>query len=195
MVIMGANEPAGFSQYEIFTRANYPEFNFALDPVAAKIVVEDFKCDKQIVSFDSCLRSFSIHRDEVVKEFDKYIGESGGVHFIERLSISHLFKIAVDVYGFENLFSCDLVAAVFAFYEKELDIERKCVSRAYIEIDDPKLKGLLKVDEQSNDSTLNGDSNYKTEIIISINKKQVEEIFKKSLAKLAALDRQQKLRH
>ena len=173
--------------YSVFTSVNYPEFNFAVDPVAAKIVIEEFKCDTQIVTFDACLRSFSIKVEEVIQEFEKYIDKSGRVHFIERLGISHWMNIAGPIYGFEALFSCDLVAAIVAFYAKELRIESKAIKQATVEIAEPKMEGLFKVIETDEPAVRN------IEVVIKIDKEQVENVFKQHLAKLAALDHQENL--
>jgi len=181
LVIMGGNEPVGFSPLPAIETVNYPEFNFALDPLAAKIVVEDFACAKLIVTFDACRRSFMVHKSVLEVEFAKYLPASKRVHFLERLALLHLVNIVWPRVGIDSLVSCDFVAAVCAFYADQCTVESKFVAKASVEVNEPNLRGLLKI--VSYEDASNGEKN--TEIVIQINKEQITNVFLQALAKLA----------
>lgn len=188
LIIMGGTEPDNFSEFDVL-QINNPEFNFRMDPLAAKIVLEEYLCPIKMYTFDCCLRSFSIEMTRLRSEFQKY--ENGKrCNFIQSIGFLHAkfvekeFKIVSDTFN-NSFFSCDFVAAAGAFY----DIKCEAIYK--------KLDQMYTIDIENNNRAKHGSfksysekqlKNSNIEICIKMNQDCVFEVFKELLNRLNRLD-------
>jgi hypothetical protein len=175
---MGGSEPKDFSEYpDSSTEINYPEFNFRIDPHAAKIVFDRFKCPIVVFTFDTCLRSFHMPTVDLEKEFDKYRSKSQRCDFLANIGLKHRAKV-LNPHIFR---SCDLLATIGTFYADECKCVRKHLGKYTIEVHDKKLNGIFTpVDDASETREI--------ELCISLSLDDTVRVFKEHLGKLAKLD-------
>jgi inosine-uridine nucleoside N-ribohydrolase len=173
--IMGGSEPYGFSQFPITTQFNYPEFNFAIDPIAAKLVLDEYLCPMTIYTIDFTERSFFIDFGELMKEMKKN-GNNKRVKFIETLAILSFNRVGDKK---TNLFfSADLSAMIGILYGDELNIEKRNCN-CTVEIRNSTTAGLI-LDAGSNLGS-------KIEMAIIMDPTKSKDKFKTYLKKLAYL--------
>jgi len=172
--IMGGSEPYGFSQLPIITQFNYPEFNFAIDPIAAKLVLDEYLCPMTIYTFDFTQRSFFIDFDELMQAI-KNKSNNKRVKFIETLAILGFNRVGDKT---TNLFfSADLSAMIAILYGYEFNLEKRNCN-CTVEIRNSTTAGLI-LDEGSNGGVSN------IEIAIRMDPTKAKDKFKTYLKKLA----------
>jgi inosine-uridine nucleoside N-ribohydrolase len=179
LVIMGGNEPKYFSnEPNPNPIANYPEFNFKVDPAAAKIVIDEYQCPISLYTFECCLRSFCVKTEDLIEEFDKYIHKSKRCHFIERIGIIHRKSLASP----NIFFCCDLSAMIGLLYGNECNAVYKNLTNCTIEIESTssgQLDGLL---------IEGGTMGRSIELCVKMDPNVAYEIFKMYLKKMEKLD-------
>ncbi len=176
--IMGGSEPPSFSEYpDSSNEVNYPEFNFRLDAIAAKIVFDRYKCPISVFTFDTCLRSFQMPTVDLQKEFDKYRAKSERCDFLANIGLKHRVTVANP-----HIFRCcDLLATIGTFYENQCNGVSKRLGKYTIETNDKKLDGIFKLDDSA-------DEKRDIELCILMDMEKTVAIFKDHLQKLAKLD-------
>jgi inosine-uridine nucleoside N-ribohydrolase len=178
LVIMGGNEPAGFSTEPFTDRIlNYPEFNFKFDPLAAKIIMDQYLCPITIYTYDCCLRAFDVETNVLIKDFYKYIQSSKRCQFLESIGINHRIKSIIP----RVFYCCDLVAMIGMFHENESKAIFKSFKNFTVRVDKSELDGLLV---QRTEPIVNEN----IEICVTMDPNASYEIFKKYLEKLKFLE-------
>jgi purine nucleosidase len=103
LIIMGGNELS-------MAKPENVEFNFAKDPIAAKIVIEDFECSKTICTFQMTLKCFyGVDLEQVYGLVSKYSAKSEKCKFMQTIA----FHRQSDG-KFKDYISCDFIAMIVA---------------------------------------------------------------------------------
>ena len=148
--IMGGSEPHGFSQFSIITQFNYPEFNFAMDPIAAKLVLDIFLCPKLIFTFDFTRRSFFVNINELKAEFSKHYKDQR-LNFMEALALLNFGQVGDEKTN--NFFLADLSAMIGILDGGKFSLQkRKC--NCTVETKDSTKAGLIIEDSKLLDSNI-----------------------------------------
>jgi purine nucleosidase len=136
LIIMGGDEPSDTVYKSV-------EMNFAIDPMSAKIVIDEYKCQITICTFQMAVRNYhkSVDISLVNDLFEKYIETSPRCRFMQSIGI--IFNNDNKI---KDNISCDYVTMLLALREKECrPIYKKynsCSVDVIIE------KGLIKVSEE-----------------------------------------------
>ena len=137
--IMGGSEPVGFSQFPTINKFNYPEFNFVIDPIAAKIVLDQFICPKIIFTFDFTQRSFFMNFNELQTEFNTNFNDQR-INFMETLALFY-FDLVGDKRT-NKIFLADLGAVIGILHGDEFSLEKKKCA-CTVEIRNSSMIGLI----------------------------------------------------
>jgi purine nucleosidase len=170
LVIMGGNQIADKSKQNI-------EFNFAKDPIAAKIVIEEFECPKSICTFEMTLRSFEgVDLQLIYDLISRCTIKSETCKFMQTIA----FHRESDG-KFKDYISCDFITMIAAIYGNGsltfTGAEHCCL------VDMDLKKGLLVKDTQSNPSK----SKNKIKFIESLDKDLVIDCLVGCFEKLASI--------
>ena len=180
LVIMGGNEPKEFSNEPFVDRVlNYPEFNFKYDAIAAKIVFDQFLCPITVYTYDCCLRAFDLETDVLIEEFEKYIQKSKRCHFLERIGIPHRLACIIP----RVFYCCDLVTVIGLFHETYCEAVFKNIKSASVQANNSKLDGLIIQQKEPTEMI-----NENIELCVTMNSRNVFDIFKSYLDKLKMMD-------
>lgn len=184
LIIMGGSEPKGFTDLENYHGVNFPEFNFRVDPIAAHLVITQFKCPQVIYTFDCCIRSLSVPTLMLNGEFEKH-ASSNRCSFLKEIGFRHEEQrnlLPTGPIKKTHFYSCDLVTMIGVFHEDECSTLTKRSTKYFdVEINCDKLNGLLiEVDSPQ--------SNQDIQLVVKMDDTKVYSIFKEYLKKLANLD-------
>ena len=134
LIIMGGDEP--------IVDNKHIEANFAIDPISAKIVIEDYKCPILISTFQFTIRNFnnSVDLQKLKTLFEEYSSESSTCQFMQSIGIITNEKNQVKDY-----ISCDYTTMLISLKDEESEL----VCRQYksCDVDVTNDKGLIKVSD------------------------------------------------
>jgi len=108
LVIMGGDEPAEDNKHI--------EANFAIDPISAKIVIDDYKCPILISTFQFTIRSFnkSVDLQKLKNFFEQYSSKSKTCEFMQSIGI-----ITNEKNELKDYISCDYTTMLVALRDDE----------------------------------------------------------------------------
>ena len=131
MVIMGGDEP---------DNNKHIEQNFLIDPIAAKIVIDEYECPIVISTFQFTIRTFhkSVELNNLNKLFEEFSSKSTKCKFMHSIGL-----ILNEDNTIKDYISCDFIAMLVALKEDECQVVYKQYTDCHVDIVND--KGLIKV--------------------------------------------------